>query len=81
MERLLQFAQKEGFNEVTIFDCIPSGKFLKQNEVILSDEDKARIIELAMRYHSMSHPMGVVAQAIVNSPIGAGASARTASFT
>jgi MoaA/NifB/PqqE/SkfB family radical SAM enzyme len=72
VERLLQFAQKEGFNEVTIFDCIPSGKFLKHQEVILSDEDKARVVELALHYHNMSHPMGVVAQAIVNSPLGAG---------
>jgi len=72
VERLLQFAQKEGFSEVTIFDCIPSGKFLKDTDVILSDAEKQKVIDLALRYHNMSHPMGVVAQSIVNSPIGAG---------
>jgi len=72
VERLLQFGQKEGFNEVTIFDCIPSGRFLKRTDLVLSDEDKAKVTELARRYHAMSHPMGVVAQAIVNSPQGAG---------
>ncbi len=72
VEELLQFAQKEGFNEVTIFDCIPSGKFLKRGDIILSGEDKAKVTALAQRYHNMDHPMGVVAQSIVNSPKGAG---------
>ncbi len=68
VEKLLQIAQKEGFHEVTIFDCIPSGKFLKRSELILTDDEKRQVSELAKRYHEMDHPMGVVAQSIVNSP-------------
>jgi len=80
VEALLQLGQKEGFNEVTVFDCIPSGRFLKRCDLILSDEDKARIIELARRYHAMDHPMGVVAQSIVNSPLGAGCFGASSEF-
>jgi len=46
LERLLQMAQKEGFNEVTVFDCIPSGKFLKHTELVLKPADRKRIVEL-----------------------------------
>jgi len=72
LEDLLKFAQKTGFHEVTIFDCIPSGKFLRNVDGILTDEEKRRIVELQNRYHWSDHPMGVIAQAWVNSPEGAG---------
>jgi len=72
LERLLQFAQEEGFNEVTIFDCVPSGKWLKDFDIVLSPDEKKQTIELAEKYHQMDHPMGVVAQSKVNSPEGAG---------
>ena len=72
LEELLQLAQDEGFAEVTIFDCIPSGKFLHDTSVMLSPDDRKRVIELARKYHEMDHPMGVIAQALVNSPMGAG---------
>jgi MoaA/NifB/PqqE/SkfB family radical SAM enzyme len=72
LEKLLKKAQAEGANEVTIFDCIPSGKFLKRTDLILSPDEKKRIIELAKKYHEMDHPMGVIAMAHVNSPEGVG---------
>ncbi len=72
LERLIQFAQKTGFHEVTIFDCVPSGKFLRNVDGILTREEKKRIVELQNRYHWSEHPMGVIAQAWVNSPEGAG---------
>jgi len=72
VERLIQIGQEQGFHEVTIFDCIPSGRFLKDTDKILTPEEKRKIAKLARKYHSMKHPMGVVAQAIVNSPEGVG---------
>jgi len=72
LEELIRFAQKKGFNEMTIFDCIPSGKFLHNTDCILTPEQKRRIVELQRKYHNSEHPMGVIAQAFVNSPEGAG---------
>ena len=72
LEHLLKFAQDEGFNEVTIFDCIPSGKWLKHFEMVLTPDERKQVVELAEKYHQMKHPMGVVAQSKVNSPEGAG---------
>jgi MoaA/NifB/PqqE/SkfB family radical SAM enzyme len=72
LEKLLDFAQREGFNEVTIFDCIPSGKFLKREDLILSVEEKEEIARVALGYHNSSHPMGVIAMCVVNSPQGGG---------
>jgi len=79
-EKLLKIGQDEGFHEVTIFDCIPSGRFLKDPSVMLSNDEKKKVIELAMKYHDMDHPMGVIAQAIVNSEIGVGCFGAYAQF-
>ncbi|MCX7704005.1 MAG: radical SAM protein [Planctomycetota bacterium] len=72
LEELLEFAQRTGFHEVTIFDCIPSGRYLHNTDCILSADEKRRIVELQRKYHNSEHPMGVIAQAVVNSPEGAG---------
>jgi len=80
LEKLLKIAQDQGFHEVTIFDCIPSGRFIKDPSVMLSVDEKKQVIELAMRYHEMDHPMGVVAQAIVNSELGVGCFGAYAQF-
>jgi len=80
LEKLLKMAQDEGFHEVTIFDCIPSGRFLKDPSVMLTADEKKQVVELAMKYHEMDHPMGVVAQAIVNSEIGVGCFGAYAQF-
>jgi len=72
LERLIKIGQDEGFHEVTIFDCIPSGRFLKETQRILTRDEKLQVADLARKYHAMDHPMGVVAQAIVNSPEGVG---------
>ena len=72
VEKLLQIAQDEGFSEVTIFDCIPSGKFLKDTSKILSDEDRKQLIALSKKFHESSNPMGVNAMSLINSPQGSG---------
>lgn len=72
VEKLLKIAQDQGFSEVTIFDCIPSGRFLKDASKILTAEDRKQLIALSTKYHEMDHPMGVNAMALINSPKGAG---------
>jgi len=79
-ERLLEIAQENGFHEVTIFDCIPSGKFLKDETVILSPEEKKRVIELGHKFHNMDHPMGVNVMAEINSPEGVGCYGASSQF-
>ncbi|MEE9584646.1 MAG: radical SAM protein [Candidatus Brocadiales bacterium] len=70
LERLLQIANKEGFSEVTIFDCIPSGRFLKDASKILTPAERKAVIALAKKYYET--PMGVNAMALINSPMGVG---------
>jgi MoaA/NifB/PqqE/SkfB family radical SAM enzyme len=72
VEKLINIAIERGFHEITIFDCIPSGNFLKHTELILKPEDRKKIHELVHKYHYGNTPIGVVAQSKVNSPEGAG---------
>ena len=72
VEKLLKIAQTEGFCEVTIFDCIPSGRFLKDTSKILTPDDRKQLIALAKKYHDMDQPMGINAMALINSPKGVG---------
>jgi len=72
VEALLAMAQEEGFHEVTVFDCIPSGKFLKQPELVLKPDERRKLVQLCTKYNDMDHPMGIICQSIVNSPDGVG---------
>jgi len=70
-EELINIAAEQGFNEITIFDCIPSGKYLKNAEMMLSKEERNKLRALSEKYNSR-FKMGVIAQSVVNSPEGAG---------
>ena len=72
VEKLLKIAQDQEFSEVTIFDCIPSGRFLKDASKILTADDRRQLIALSKKYHEMDKPMGVNAMALINSPRGVG---------
>jgi MoaA/NifB/PqqE/SkfB family radical SAM enzyme len=72
IENTIKLAQKEGFHEITIFDTVPTGKYLKHPELILTAEEKEELAGIARGYNESSHPMGVVAQCIINSPEGGG---------
>ncbi|MCF6150104.1 MAG: radical SAM protein [Candidatus Kuenenia sp.] len=72
VEKLLKIAQEQGFSEVTIFDCIPSGRFLKDTSKILTAEDRKQLIAITRKYHEMDHPMGINCMSIINSPRGVG---------
>ena len=72
LEHLVQMARDEGFHEITIFDCVPTGKFLSRPDVIMGRKDIKRIRALADKYNAADHPFGVVAQAKANGYDGGG---------
>ena len=72
LEHLVRMARDEGFHEITIFDCVPTGKFLCRPDVILGRKDIKRVRALADRYNADPHPFGVVAQAKANAFDGGG---------
>jgi len=47
LEARIKLAKDVGVHELTIFDPVPTGMFLKRDDIILSDNDKERIIALA----------------------------------
>ncbi len=79
LERLLRIANKEGFAEVTIFDCIPSGRFLKDTSKILGPAERKAVIALARKYYETT-PMGINAMALINSPMGVGCYGASSQF-
>jgi len=81
LEQLLTKAVKDGFHEVTIFDCIPSGKFLKDTSKMLSAEEKKKVIEIGRKFHEdRSHSMGVNIMALINSAEGEGCYGASSQF-
>jgi len=69
---LVRMARDDGFHEITIFDCVPTGKFLSRPDVIMGRKDIKRIRALADDYNADGHPFGVVAQAKANGYDGGG---------
>ena len=80
LEKLLQVGQEQGFHEVTVFDCIPSGKFLKHTDLVLKPSDRRKVVEICTKYLNMDHPMGIICQSIINSPDGVGCFGSYAQF-
>ena len=72
LEARIKLAKDVGVQELTIFDPVPTGMFLDRDDIILSDEDKQRIIDLGNEWSSKPGPFKVTPQAHVNSPRGAG---------
>ena len=73
LEALLKKAEDMGFNEVVIFDPIPSGKFRdKLGEILLTPRDRQMVRELADKFVKRDNGMGVIAQSYINSPLGNG---------
>jgi len=72
LEHLLNIARDEGFHEITIFDCVPTGKFLNRHDLILGRKDVLRVRDLADKFNADPAPFGVTAQAKANAPDGGG---------
>ena len=72
LENILKMARDEGFQEVTIFDCVPTGKFLNSPQVRMGRKDVKRIRAMADEWNAAGHPMGITAQAKANGYDGGG---------
>lgn len=72
LELLLTKSRDAGFNEVTIFDSMPTGKWIHHSEVILIPDERKKIVDMARKYVAMDGHMGVIAQSWINSPHGSG---------
>ena len=72
LEEVILLAKREGFHEVTIFDCMPAGNFFQQTDKLLTPEEKQCVIHMAKKYAAMKDYPGVIAQSLINSPLGTG---------
>ncbi|MCE5315557.1 MAG: radical SAM protein [Armatimonadota bacterium] len=70
---LIEMTKKYGFDEITIFDVVPTGRLLREDrQHLLSDEDKAELCRIENEYNE-GHPRPqVITQAHVNGPTGVG---------
>ncbi|MFQ5808575.1 MAG: radical SAM/SPASM domain-containing protein [Armatimonadota bacterium] len=73
VERMVELTQEIGAHEITIFDVVPTGKLLREEEhILLTDEDKAQLRELSRRCKTEPALPGAQVQAHVNSAEGFG---------
>jgi MoaA/NifB/PqqE/SkfB family radical SAM enzyme len=73
--KLIELARQVGCHEITIFDTVPTGKLLREEEhILLSEEDKAALCRLEEEWNRSRKPgePHVITQAHVNGPTGAG---------
>ncbi|MHB9037997.1 MAG: radical SAM/SPASM domain-containing protein [Armatimonadota bacterium] len=70
---LIEMTKKYGFDEITIFDVVPTGRLLHEDrQHLLSDEDKKELCRIETQYNE-GHPQPqVITQAHVNGPTGVG---------
>ena len=69
-EEMMEFAKKYGAREVTFFDAIPSGKWLKEESCILNKEDRLKIHELTGYYRKKKEYPGLSVQSTMTSECG-----------
>ncbi|MCE5198726.1 radical SAM protein [bacterium] len=70
---LIEMTKQHGFDEITIFDVVPTGRLLHEDKKhLLSDEDKDELCRIENMYNE-GHPLPqVITQAHVNGPTGIG---------
>lgn len=73
VERMVKLTTEIGAHEVTIFDVVPTGKLLREEEgVLLTEEDKEVLRALSRRCKTEPQLPGAQVQAHVNSAMGFG---------
>jgi MoaA/NifB/PqqE/SkfB family radical SAM enzyme len=73
VEQMIDWGRELGVHEVTIFDIVPTGKLLREEEkVLLTPEDKKHLQDLAAKCNADPSYPGVQMQATVNSECGFG---------
>ena len=73
VERMVELTAEVGAHEITIFDVVPTGKLLREEEhILLTEQDKDALRELNRRCKTDPALPGAQVQAHVNSPAGFG---------
>ena len=73
VEQMVQLTKELGAHELTVFDVVPTGKLLREDEkILLTEEDKKTLRELSRRCKTDPQLPGAQVQAHVNSPEGFG---------
>ena len=72
LEKLIQIAREQGFIEVTIFDPMPSGKWMHDTSCVLDEDERKYLRELNNKYRQLPNEPGVITQSYINSPHGEG---------
>jgi MoaA/NifB/PqqE/SkfB family radical SAM enzyme len=72
IEKLVEIATNEGFVEVTIFDPVPSGKWMRDTSCLLDEDDRKYLRDLTLQSRKTKDGPSVIAQSYINSPHGDG---------
>lgn len=69
IEKLFDLARELGVHEVSVFDPVPTGRLLKTEDVLLTDEERLELIKIQRRYNLMEGPPRISTQSFQCSPI------------
>ena len=69
-EELIRFGRDLGVHEVSIFDTVPTGKYINAEELMLSDEERRVVIQIQFRFNKETQGgFRVSTQAFQTSPL------------
>jgi len=80
LEQMMELGRELGVHEVTIFDAVPTGKYLRKTDCMLTPQEREHIRQLTIRWRKDSRYPGVISMAWVNSPQGSGCFAANEQF-
>lgn len=72
LREIVDIARGVGAHEVTIFDAVPTGRLMDSHDILLTREDKRKIVALQEECEARADLPVVVTQAFVNGPLGYG---------
>jgi MoaA/NifB/PqqE/SkfB family radical SAM enzyme len=70
LERSVELAERLGVHEITVFDTITSGKYLRRTDLLLSAEEKEEIKQISRKYARKPGPPVVSSQSMLNTMNG-----------
>lgn len=69
-ESMMDLGKKTGVDEITFFDAIPSGQWLKETSCLLSPSDRMEISKLVRQYRKLDDYPGLSVQSTMTSDCG-----------
>ena len=70
LEKSIELAERLGVHEITIFDTITSGKYLRRTDLLLSEEEKEQIKQVSRDHARRPGPPIVSSQSMLNTMDG-----------